>query len=358
MLWGQALRDVLVKLGFKQAKSDPCLFHKITKHCYTLVGVIVDDLVIASKTRAEANDLIRKIGKVYKVKNLGKPEYVIGIHIDHDEEKQVLQLNQKLYITNMGVLFGQSNAKQTTMPAAATTKLRKDMGSPPCTKDYRALIGSLLYVVITRPDVATIISQLSRYLQAPQQAHYNTALRVLRYLISTKENPLVYKDEGFAKGKELVVDSGSTWNSNPDNSRSRSGYAVTFNGCLISWKSTLQNLVTLSSCETEYVALNLAAKEGLWLRYLLAELQYPQTTTLIHVDNQSTIALSRHSMAKPRTKHIAMRWHWIREQVAAGNFYVEYIPTADNLADFLTKVLSMLNTWHLLKRYMAGARDE
>ena len=156
----------------------------------------------------------------------------------------------------------------------------------------------------------------------------------------------------------MVAFSDSTWNSNPDNSRSRSGYAIFFNGCLIAWKSTLQTIVTLSSCEAEYVALNLAARETIWLRRLLAELLFPQKPTAIFVDNQSTIALTKHKMVKPRTKHIALRYHWIKEQVAGGVFCVQYIPTGDNIADFLTKILSQEKMTHLLKDAITDDEEE
>ena len=210
LLWSQALKKVLIDLKFRQADNDPCLFYKIDKVSYTLVGIIVDDLIIASKTQQEADDLLKEIGKVYEVKNLEKPECVIGIHINYNEETRTILLKQKLYISNMAIRSGQQNAKQTTTPAATTTRLRQDMGSPPTKRDYRALIGCLLYVVITRPDVATIISQLSRYLQAPQEAHYRAALRVLRFLCSTKNWSLHYIDHCFVAGLELVAFSDST----------------------------------------------------------------------------------------------------------------------------------------------------
>ena len=123
MLWSESLKKVLLNLDFKQADNDPCLFYKISDKIYILVGIIVDDLIIASRTRQEADELLQAVGKVYEVKNLGKPQYVIGIHIDHDEKARTILLNQKLYISNMAIRFGQQNAKQTTTAAATTTRL-------------------------------------------------------------------------------------------------------------------------------------------------------------------------------------------------------------------------------------------
>ena len=111
-------------------------------------------------------------------------------------------------------------------------------------------------------------------------------------------------------------------------------------------------MVTLSSTEAEYVALNDAAKEGLWLRRLLREIKFNPLTTPIMVDNQSTIALAKHSMLKPRTKHIAMRYHWIREVLADKQFKLCYISTETNLADLLTKVLGAKRSNELLQKLM------
>ena len=108
----------------------------------------------------------------------------------------------------------------------------------------------------------------------------------------------------------------------------------------------------LSSTEAEYVALNDAAKEGLWLRRLLVELRFNPQVTPIMIDNQSTMALAMHKMLKPRTKHIAMRYHWIRELLAEGQFVLRYISTLLNLADLLTKVVGKKKADQLLRGLM------
>ena len=199
--------------------------------------------------------------------------------------------------------------------------------------------------------MAVIVSQLSRYLACPQKAHWKAAIKVLRYLKTTKCKSLIYQPKE-QPGRELVVYTDSTWNSDKDTSRSRSGYAVTFCSCFICWKTKLQPMVTLSSTEAEYVALNEAAKEGLWLRRLLEELKFKQAITPIMIDNQSTMSLAKHKMLKPRTKHIAMRYHWIRELLANKEFQLFYISTHYNLADLLTKVLGQKQAVKLLENLM------
>ena len=101
LLWAEALKGALHKLGFVQSNGDPCIFYRISKGKYTLLSVVVDDLIIASKTREEANKVIKDLGKIFKVKNLGTPKYIIGVHIQYDRTRRILQLNQELYINNM-----------------------------------------------------------------------------------------------------------------------------------------------------------------------------------------------------------------------------------------------------------------
>ena len=131
-------------------------------------------------------------------------------------------------------------------------------------------MGSLIYTVHSRPDVAAVISMLSRYNDKAQTNHFVAAIRVLKFLYHTRNKSLLFKPE-LSPGNELVLYSDSSWNSCPDTSRSRSGYLALFNQCPISWKSKIQKLVTLSSCEAEYVALCDAAKEAMWLKAILEE---------------------------------------------------------------------------------------
>ena len=115
---------------------------------------------------------------------------------------------------------------------------------------------------------------------------------------------------------------------------------MTLNDCMINWKSKLQPIVALSSAEAEYIALCDAGKEGLWMKRFIQELGFEQKETKIMIDNQSAMTMSKHQMTKPRTKHIALRYHWIREQVQNKTFKLKYVPTDENIADTMTKNLN------------------
>ena len=316
-----------------------------------MIVVIVDDLLIATEAKEDADKLIEDIRNHYKIKNLGPAKYFIGMHLQYNMGKQ-LSINQQLYIENMGHRFGQDGCKPTKTQSDCNAKLRKDMQSPPTTKPYRSLVGSLIYATLTRPDIAVSVSQLSRYLEAPQESHWKAGIRVLRFLLTTKQRALILKVNTSELQTKLLTD--STWNSNPDNSRSRTGYAILFYGCLIIWKTKLQPHTTLSSTESKYVDLNDGAKEMLWAIRLLEEMCIKvQKPVPIFIDNQSAMALAKHKMTKPRTKHIALRYHWIREKVNDKTFEINYVPSKENLADLFTKILSQAQQAKLLKGKMS-----
>lgn len=337
MLWNKTLVGAFKKLGYKQSTSDPCMFICNIKPKYVVVAIIVDDLLVASKREKDADQLIKDLSAMFRIKNMDSPKYVIDIHIDYDQKKRKMRLNQQLYIQNIDKRFGADKCKPSKTAVDPNQKLHNDMNSKPTKMPYRELIGSLIYATLTRPDICVIVSQLSRYLENPQEAHWKSGMRVLRFLYYTKEKSLTFIFNGQLITIEIYSD--STWNSDRDTSRSRTGYLIYLNGCLIAWKSKLQPMVTLSSTEAEYVALNDAAKEGIWVRRMAGEVGHLQELpTTINVDNMSTIALAENQMTKPRTKHIAMRYHWIREQIKGGNFKLAHVASELNKADVLTKV--------------------
>ena len=278
--------------------------------------MVVDDILMASNNVKLLNEVVESMQSKYRVKDLGKPSYIIGMHIDYDEKGQVLKLDQKLYLKTSAEKFGIEKSRPVGTPADKGSHLKDDMGGKRTKKDYRGFVGTLIYATHTRPDVSTIVSSLSRYNDKTEDLHYEAAVRVLRYVYHSRRKSLVFKPK-ISPGEELEVYSDSSWNSDPDTSRSRSGYLATFNKCQVSWKSGLQKVVALSSCEAEYIAACEAAKEAIWLKHLLEELKFPQKKVVIYVDNQSAIKLAQHSMIRPRTKHIKMRFHCLRNQVSA-----------------------------------------
>jgi hypothetical protein len=198
----------------------------------------------------------------------------------------------------------------------------------------------------TRPDIQYTVNQLSQHCATPVVRHWNAAIRVVRYLKGTLEYGITYKDGG-TYGLKLQGYSDADYAGNIDDRRSTSGQIFFLGGGPVSWGSTKQRSVSTSTTEAEYIALCEACKQGQWLRGLLRELKCtefmnPSLATPIFSDNQAAIAISKDPVAHSRTKHIDVRYHYIRELVCSGKTIIEYIRTEDMAADALTKPLPSL----------------
>ena len=191
-----------------------------------------------------------------------------------------------------------------------TDQLRKPMKDP---NKYRMIIGSLIYLMInTRPDIAFSVTLLSRFIQEPKEKHWRCLKNLLRYVITTKNYALVYKKSN--EEIKLVGYTDADFAGSIDDRKSTSGYLFKYGDCLISWNSAKQKIASLSSTEAEYIALTLAIVEAIWLKQLLLELNR-ETEVTVYCDNKSTICLAENPEFHSRTKHIDIRYHFIRECV-------------------------------------------
>ena len=170
--------------------------------------------------------------------------------------------------------------------------------------------------------------------------HWNAAKRVLQYLKGTRTLALTYRASDATLGLDIFGDAdGMTL----DNRKAVSGYAFILNGAEVSWSSKQQEIVSLSTTEAEYIALTYTAKEAIWFRNFLTELFGPiNFPMIIYNDNQSAISLAHAELGQfhTRTKHIDIRYHFIREKIDNGTLEVVYCPTAEMTADVLTKALA------------------
>jgi hypothetical protein len=202
---------------------------------------------------------------------------------------------------------------------------------------YQSLIGSLLYAAMaTRPDIAHAVGVLSRFNSAPNEAHMTAAKRVCRYLKGTNDLKLVYTG---TIGCETIGYSDADWASNIDDRHSTSGNLFMIAGAAVSWLSKRQATVALSTAEAEYVALTSAVQEAVWMRRLLQSLGEEVKAVTINEDNQGSIKMSHNPVMHSRTKHIDIRYHYVRETVSDGIIALKYCPTKDMIADILTKPL-------------------
>ena len=190
----------------------------------------------------------------------------------------------------------------------------------------------------SRPDITYSVSTLARYSSRPNQQHWTALKRVLRYLKGTVKYGICYTQKS---SKECIGYSDADWAGDLGDRKSTSGYLYQISGGAVTWRSKKQSCVALSTAEAEYMALSSAAQEAVWLRQLTAELRSPpETATTIFEDNQSAIAMTKNPQFHGRAKHIAIKYHFIREQVQNGTIKLKYCPTSQMLADIFTKGLS------------------
>ena len=235
------------------------------------------------------------------------------------------------------------NAKPVNTPLATHFKLSKKF-CPTSTQEkeemasipYSSAVGSLMYAMVsTRLDIAHAVGVVSRYLSNPGKPHWDAVKWILRYLRGTSTLCLCFGNskpslEGFADA-DMAGDL--------DDRRSTSGFLFTFAGGAISWQSKLQKCVALSTTEAEYIAATEAGKEMVWLKRFLLELGLKQLNYVIFCDSQSAMDLSKNSMYHSRTKHIDVRYHWLRLAIEEQMLQLKKIHTDDNVADMLTKVV-------------------
>ncbi|KAF1317030.1 hypothetical protein FI667_g15081, partial [Globisporangium splendens] len=263
-----------------------------------------------------------------------------------NQASRTTTVKQTQYIRDITERFNQESAKAVENPCIASAKTsmqdcpnnEKERGMMR-NKPYRSLIGCLLYVSIcTRPDISFAVGHLSRYVEDPGEAHWRAAIRVLRYLSTTREYGIKYS--GGKDKSRLTAYSDAGWASNADDRRSISGVILIVNGGPVVYKSKAQKSVALSSSEAEYMAASLCAQEIMWTRALLADLQAMQDKpTTLFEDNQGAIALTKNMGYQRRAKHIDIRYHFVREKVKAQHIDVRYVETERQLADILTKAL-------------------
>ncbi len=202
------------------------------------------------------------------------------------------------------------------------------------------MVGSLLYAAMaTRPDIAHAVGVVSKFNSRPTEAHLTSVKRILRYLRGTINLALKYHKLP-KRPESLIGYSDADWAGDLDDRHSTTGNVFLMAGGAISWLSKKQASVALSTSEAEYVALSLATQEAIWLRRLLTEIGVPSGPVMVMEDNQGAIAIARNPIAHSRTKHIDIRYHYIREALQDDVISLQYCPTNEMIADLLTKPLS------------------
>ncbi|GKB21831.1 hypothetical protein Tco_0855754 [Tanacetum coccineum] len=275
-----------------------------------------------------------------------KIERILEVNLTKVRGSRTLKVSQSGYVQKILNNYRVNNGKSVSVPLGAHFKVSlKDCPSNDWDVErmskvpYVNVVGSLMYLMVcTRPDITYVVSIVSRYLANSGKNHWEAMKWILKYLKGTADVGQVY---GRDQGKHVDVDDfvDADYAKDPDKGKSITGYVFMVHGCVVSWKATLQHVVALSTTEAEYMALTEAIKESIWLKGLLIELGVNLMSVVVNCDNQSAIHISRNAMFHERTKHINVRYYFIREIVESKEIGVAKIGTKDNAADTFTKVV-------------------
>ncbi|GJV82287.1 transposable element [Tanacetum coccineum] len=315
--WYKRFDSFMVKHGFSRSAYDCCVYHKkALSGSLIYLLLYVDDMLVAAKDMEEVKKLKILLNTEFDMKDLGAARKILGMEIIRDRKHGKLFLSQKSYIEKIISRFGMSSAKSVNTPSSANFRL-----STTCAPQTEAEI---------EPDIAHAMSVVSRYMAHPGKEHWNAVKRIFHYLKGTSAVGLIYGGE-----REYLVAgySDSDYAANLDARISLIGYVFTIGNSVVSWKATLQPSVALST-EAEYIALTEAANEGIWLKGLIEDLGFPQDQAIVFCDSMSAICLAKDQVYHDWTKHIDVRYHFIRSE---KRIKVKKIGTEDNPANVFTK---------------------
>ncbi|WVZ96400.1 hypothetical protein U9M48_042040 [Paspalum notatum var. saurae] len=334
--WNIKLDNTLKNLGFVQSPLEHGLYARGSGDARTLVGsgdartlvgVYVDDLIIVGSSCQKVEEFKRQMKKEFKMSDLGPLSFYLGIEVQQVEG--VITLSQGAYAERIVEKAGLTGCNPCAIPMDPKTKLSDNSEEPPVDgTEYRS----------SRPDLAYAVGYVSRFMQKPTEEHRAAVKTIIRYVAGTTHYGCRYaKDNSW----RLQGYSDSDWAGDVDRRKSTSGVLYTLGSNVISWQSQKQRVVALSSCEAEYVAATSGACQGIWLARLLGDLRGTAPVGVdFMADNKSAVALMKNPVHHERSKHIQIKYHFIREAVETGDIRPVIIGTAGQLADLLTKALS------------------
>ena len=331
--WNRKLNHELTIMGFKRAKSEPCVYIKSNNHgkITCILSVYVDDILIAGNNK-DIDKVKRSIKRKFNIKDIGNVEFVIGIKFMKTANGYILHqiryVNEILNKYNINELTPVRN-----LIPIENLKLRcKNFDE---TK-YRSAIGSLLYLgICTRPDILFAVSRAARKSTNPTLEDWDNVLRIFRYIKYTKHYGIKIE-----KNISLKVYVDADYAGDSGTRKSTSGFLMMMGNTPTSWYSKLQHCVSTSTAEAEYYSLSECAKHSLWYKNFLNELNIKISSITIFVDNKATIYNSKNQSINPKSKHIDIRYHHIRDLVNKQIIRLKYIKSKDNLADGFTKYLN------------------
>lgn len=339
--WNEKLCQSLFECGFFQSLNDYSLFVKYDGNDILILLVYVDDIILTGSSDMKINKVKDFLRSKFLIKDLGKLKFFLGIEIINIDKG--ICLTQRKYCLELLHQFGMLACKPVKTPLEPNTVIKEDgIDNNDMLLDniteYQKLIGKLIYLTLTRPDISYAVQTLSQYMHKPRKSHLNTALRVLRYLkLSPGKGIRIEKSECYVIKAYVDAD----WAKCVSSRRPVTGFCIYLFDSLVSWKSKKQETVSRSSTESEYRALAHVSCELAWILKILTDFKINIILPIeVLCDNESAIKLALNPVFHEKTKHFENDVHFIRDKVSKGVIKVNKIDSDLNIADLFTKALS------------------
>ncbi|KAJ9535723.1 hypothetical protein OSB04_un001123 [Centaurea solstitialis] len=333
--WYDHLSNALLDNGFYKGKIDLTLFIKTEGDDILLVQIYVDDIIFGSTNSDMCTWFSDLMTTRFEMSMLRELSFFLGLQVI--QKPDGILINQSKYIGDLLKRFHMATSSVAKTPMAPGTLIGADpKGKPVDQKTYRAIIGSLLYLTTSRPDIMFATCFCARFQANPKESHMMAVKRILRYLKGTPNRGLWYpKESGF----ELVAFSDADHGGCQLDRKITSGHVQFLGDKLVSWGSKKQHCVSTSTAEAEYVAAASCCSQVLWMRTQLRDYGYNYNHIPIYCDSKSAIAITCNPVQHTRTKHIDIRYHFIKDHVERGTIELYFVNTEYQLADLFTKPL-------------------
>ncbi|GJZ12436.1 putative ribonuclease H-like domain-containing protein [Tanacetum coccineum] len=335
--WYATLSSFLLKNGYRRGTIDKTLFIKKDKHDIILVQVYVDDIIFGSTKKSWCDEFEALMKSRFQMSSMGELTFFLGLQVKQKEDG--IFISQDKYVAEILKKFDFANVKTASTPIETQKPLVKDEeASDVDVHLYRSMIGSLMYLTASRPDIMFAVCACSRFQVTPKSSHLSAVKRIFRYLKGKPKLGLWYPR---VSSFDLESYSDSDYAGANLDRKSTTGGCQFLGRRLISWQCKKQTIMATSTTEAEYVAAVSYCGQVLWIQNQMLDYGFNFMNTKIYIDNERTICIVKNPVYHSKTKHIAIRHHFIRDAYEKKLIQVLKIHTDDNVADLLTKAFDV-----------------
>ncbi|XP_075498838.1 uncharacterized protein LOC142537165 [Primulina tabacum] len=334
--WFGRFMKFVQRQGFKQAQVDHTLFYKRQSTGITILIVYVDDIVLTGDDKFEMQRIKAELAREFDMKDLGNLRFFLGMEIARNKDS--ISVSQRKYTLDLLKETGMLGSKPADTPMDANLKLVINSDDKQVDKgSYQRLVGKLIHLSHTRPDIGFAVSCVSQFMHSPSETHMRALYRILRYLKGNPGRGLLFRR---SKSRDIQMFVDADYAGSPIDRRSTSGYCSFVWGNLVTWRSKKQNVVARSSAEAELRSVALGTCEGLWIKMFLKELELEALGPIREFcDNNAAISIIHNPVHHDKIKHVEVDRHFIKEKIDQGILAVKHIPTEEQTTDILTKAL-------------------